>query len=88
MEKTATIINPLGLHARASAKFVRQLADYPNARVRVRCGSREVNGDSLMSLMTLSAKIGSEVTLIADGDGAEDALQALIKLINEGFGEI
>ncbi len=88
MEMKAIIKNPLGLHARASVKFVKTLANYPNVKMRVQCAGREVNGDSLMSLMTLSAGLGSEITIKAEGEGANEACQALSELINQGFGEI
>ncbi len=88
MEMKAIIKNPLGLHARASVKFVKTLANYPNVKLRVQCGTRVVNGDSLMSLMTLSAGLGSEITLSAEGEGADEACKALCELIYQGFGEI
>ncbi len=86
MEKNITIINKLGLHARAAAKLV-TLASKFEADVRVRKDGKEVSGKSIMGVMMLAAAKGSEITLIANGDDAEQALAELEALINERFGE-
>ncbi len=88
MEAKVIIVNPLGLHARAAAKFVKTLSQFPQTTMSVQCGQRIVSGDSLMSLMMLSAKIGSEVIIKAQGSDAEQALAAIVNLIQKGFGEI
>ena len=86
MEKTVEIINKLGLHARAAAKLV-TLASKFAADVRVRKESREVSGKSIMGVMMLAAAKGSMITLIAEGDDAQQALDELEALIADRFGE-
>ncbi len=86
LERDVTIINRLGLHARAAAKLVAKASEF-DCQVRVRRGEREVNGKSIMGVMMLAAGKGSTITLIAEGDGAETALDALEALVAERFGE-
>ena len=86
LSRHLTIVNRRGLHARASAKFVK-LAESFNAEVRVIKDGQTVGGTSIMGLMTLAAAPGSTIELAADGPEAEAALDALEKLIAEGFGE-
>ena len=84
--RVATIINELGLHARAAAQFV-QTANKFRAEVTVSKDGEEVNGKSILSLMMLAAPIGSEIALKAEGDDAIELLDALIALIENKFGE-
>ncbi|EGL53797.1 MAG TPA: HPr family phosphocarrier protein [Methylophaga aminisulfidivorans] len=86
MTKTFTIINKLGLHARAAAKFVTTASAY-DAEITVTRENRTVNGKSIMGVMMLAAAKGSQITVTAEGDDAEQALQALDTLINDFFGE-
>jgi phosphocarrier protein len=81
------VINPLGLHARAAAKFV-HLASSFAASVRVAKGGREMDGKSIMGLLLLSAAQGSTVTISVDGDDEESAIAALCGLIERGFDEV
>ena len=81
-----TICNRKGLHARASAKFVR-CAESFNATVSVTRDDRTVGGTSIMSLMALAAGPGTELLLIAEGPEAPEAIDALVALVNDGFGE-
>ncbi|EHQ51364.1 phosphoryl transfer system, HPr [Ectothiorhodospira sp. PHS-1] len=81
-----TIINRLGMHARAAAKFV-NLASSFDASLEVEKGQKRVNGKSIMGIMMLAAGKGSTVRLVAEGDDAEAALKALEGLINDKFGE-
>ncbi len=86
-EIRVTIIqNELGLHARAAAQFV-QIANKFNAEVSVSKDGEEVNGKSILSLMMLAAPIGSDILIKAEGDDAVEALDMLIELINNKFGE-
>jgi phosphocarrier protein HPr len=89
-EKEVTIINKLGLHARAAAKLVTLATQYP-CEVRVaRVGQnngREVSGKSIMGVMMLAAAQGSRIRLIAEGEDAETALRDLEDLINRRFDE-
>jgi phosphocarrier protein HPr len=86
MERTVEIINKLGLHARAAAKLV-TLASKFAADVRVRKEGREVSGKSIMGVMMLAAAMGSRITLIAEGEDAQQALDELANLIAARFGE-
>ncbi len=83
---TATIVNRLGLHARAAAKFVRTAGRF-DAEVRVTRDDVTVSGTSIMGLMMLAAATGSELELEATGPEAEAAIAALIDLVAGGFGE-
>ncbi|MCP5200658.1 MAG: HPr family phosphocarrier protein [Gammaproteobacteria bacterium] len=83
---TLTIINRLGLHARAAAKFV-QTAGHYGCTVLVRRNGREVNGKSIMGVMMLAAGQGAEIEICTEGDDADAALAALAALIDDRFGE-
>lgn len=80
------IINKLGLHARASAKFVATAARF-QSHLDVTKQSQTVNGKSIMGVMMLAASQGSELTLQIDGPDEEDMQKALVDLINNRFGE-
>jgi len=86
MEQSFLIINKLGLHARAAAKFVTTASDY-QADISVSRDGRTVNGKSIMGVMMLAASKGTEITINAVGDDAEEALKAIGTLINNYFGE-
>lgn len=81
-----TICNSRGLHARASAKFVK-LADTFECEVTVTRDGQSVPGTSIMGLMMLAAHPGSIILVEARGEDAEAALEALAKLVEERFGE-
>ena len=82
-----TIINKLGLHARAAAKFVGVAGRFP-CQVHVgRSADSLVDGKSIMTVMMLAAGKGTAIHLVTDGEQAEEALQALIALINNYFDE-
>jgi phosphocarrier protein len=83
---TLTILNRLGMHARASAKFV-SLASEFKSQVTVTRGGREVNGKSIMGIMMLAAGKGAQIELCAEGADQEQAVEALSALINNLFGE-
>ncbi len=82
----ATIVNKLGLHARASAKLT-QLASGFESEIHVTRNGRRVNAKSIMGVMMLAAGKGSSVRIEADGEDAEDALAAIGALIADKFGE-
>jgi phosphocarrier protein HPr len=87
MQRTsATIINKLGLHARASAKLTK-LAGAFACDVHMSRNGRRINAKSIMGVMMLAAGMGSEVEIEADGADEAQALQAIVNLINERFGE-
>jgi phosphocarrier protein len=80
------IVNKLGMHARAAAKFVK-LASSFNSDIDIQKDSRRVNAKSIMGVMMLAANKGSTVTIHARGDDAEHSLDALEQLINDRFDE-
>ena len=84
IETKVTIVNQRGLHARASAKFVKCAEAY-QAEIRVRKDDDVVVATSIMGLMMLGASLGSQITLQATGPDAEDALAALTRLIEDKF---
>jgi phosphocarrier protein len=84
--REVTIVNKLGLHARAAAKLVTTASGFA-ADIRLRRGEREVNGKSIMGVMMLAASQGTVVELLADGEDADAALDALDALIADRFGE-
>ncbi|MDE2089595.1 MAG: HPr family phosphocarrier protein [Gammaproteobacteria bacterium] len=86
VQKEITIINRLGLHARAAAKFV-TLASQFESDITLTRGARQVNGKSIMGIMMLAAGKGSQITIIASGKDEADAVQRLEELVNKRFGE-
>ncbi len=84
--RTITIINKLGLHARAAAKFV-QVASAFACEINIKHGSREVSGKSIMGVMMLAVGMDTEIEIIAHGSGAEKALDTLENLVLDRFGE-
>jgi phosphocarrier protein len=85
-EQTFTIINKLGLHARAAAKFVTTSSQF-ESDIHVYRNERMVNGKSIMGLMMLAAAKGTDIRVTAEGQDAEQALSNLETLINNYFGE-
>lgn len=85
-EAIVTIVNRKGLHARASAKFVK-LAETFDAEVTVTRDGQAVGGTSIMGLMMLAAGPGSTLHMSAQGPAAPEALEALVALVEAGFGE-
>jgi len=84
--QTLTIINKLGLHARAAAKLVK-LASSFDSDITVRRDQREVNGKSIMGVMLLAASKGTEIELVVSGSDEDIALAELADLIESRFGE-
>lgn len=81
-----TIVNPLGLHARAAAKFVHTASAY-RARIRVARGAREIDGKSIMGLLLLAAAQGSVIRISGSGADEDRAVAALCELVQRGFDE-
>lgn len=81
-----TIVNRLGLHARAAAQLV-HLANKFQSDITVEKDGTEVNAKSIMGLLMLAAPKGVSITVIASGDDAEEALIQIGRMINDGFGE-
>ncbi len=86
ISRNIEIINRLGLHARAAAQFV-QLASSFAAHIEIEKDNRRVNGKSIMGVMMLAAGKGSQITLYADGEDAEEGINKLEELINNRFNE-
>lgn len=86
IEKTVTIKNKLGLHARAAVKFV-NLGNRFSATVRIEKDGNAIEGKSILGILTLAATQGSRVRLVVAGRDQEAALQALVDLINNRFDE-
>jgi len=81
-----TIINKLGLHARASAKLTKLAGSHP-CQVFLTRGERRVNAKSIMGVMMLAAGLGSDIQVETDGEQEQEAMEALLALINDKFGE-
>ena len=86
VERSFVIVNTLGLHARAAAQLV-QLANRFRSEIHVEKDGMNVNGKSIMGVLTLAAAKGSEIQVSVEGEDCEAALTALAKIIEAGFGE-
>ncbi len=86
VSRTVTVRNQLGMHARASARFVHAASAF-EARIRVGRGARVMDGKSIMGVLLLAAAKGSHIIVRCKGDDAEEALSSLSTLINNKFGE-
>jgi len=84
--RTCLITNRLGLHARAAAKFVRMAGSF-DAEIWVSRNGTRVSGVSILGLMMLAAAPGTEIVLEAEGREANQALEALLKLVSDKFDE-
>jgi phosphocarrier protein len=80
------VVNQLGMHARAAAKFV-HLATRYDSQIKVSRDAREMDGKSIMGLLLLAAARGTSITITASGADETDAIAALSALVESGFGE-
>ena len=87
IEREARIVNPLGMHVRPAAEFVKVATRFTSA-VEIRKDEVAVNGKSIMGVMTLAAECGSSLLIKTDGDDAEAAMDALLALVADGFHEM
>lgn len=87
IECEARIVNPLGMHARPAAEFVK-LASRFKATIGLRKGELTVNGKSIMGVMMLAAECGSSVHIQTDGADGAEAMDALLALVASGFHEM
>lgn len=85
-EKQITIINKLGLHARAAAKLINVTSSF-SSDIQLNKDGRQVDGKSIMSVMMLAASKGTELTISTCGDDEQQALEAIEQLINNRFDE-
>ncbi|MFT7108683.1 MAG: phosphocarrier protein HPr [Psychrobacter glaciei] len=86
IENKVTIINKLGLHARAAAKLVSTASGF-SSKIKVAFNGKDVDGKSIMSVMMLAASKGCELTIKVDGDDEAVAMAAVLNLINNRFDE-
>jgi len=86
MEREVAIVNKYGLHARPAMQFV-ETANQFGCKVEVSNGSLVVDAKSIMSVMRLAASKDTVLQIVADGDDAAEAVEALVKLVAGGFGE-
>lgn len=84
--QTVTIVNALGMHARAAARFVHAASAFAS-RIRVARAGREVDGKSILGLLLLAASRGSAIVISAEGPDEVAAVAALCRLVTESFGE-
>ncbi len=85
-QRPVTIINKLGLHARAAAKFVTTASGF-SSNIDIEKDGQKVNGKSIMGVMMLAASRGTRLLIHADGEDEQEAVDSLEKLIGEKFGE-
>ena len=86
VERTVEIMNPLGLHARAAARFVRTASQF-TSKVTVSKEGTTIDGKSILGILFLAATSGSELTITATGEDEEEAVKALVTLVSNGFGD-
>ncbi len=86
LEQEIEIVNKLGLHARAAAKLVSTAGQF-TSEVLLSKGHQQINAKSIMGVMMLAASIGSILTLKTSGPDEQQAMNALVELINDKFGE-
>ena len=87
MEKTVTIKNASGLHARPAGMFVKKASEFKST-VEIKAKNKVVNAKSIMGIMSLGLGQGDTITIVANGDDEEKAVNSLVELIEGGFGEL
>jgi phosphocarrier protein len=85
-ERSVTVVNELGLHARAAARFV-QMATRFDSQIRVGRSNRLMDGKSILGILLLAAARGTTLTISAEGADEREAVDALAQLVESGFGE-
>lgn len=85
--RTVTVTNRSGLHTRPASMIVRTASKY-DASFFIEKDGYEINGKSIIGVMTLAAEQGSELTLVFEGDDEEEAAEAVTNLFEGGFGEV
>lgn len=84
IEAVVTLTNEAGLHARPAALFVQTAGKFQSA-ITVKCGAKQGNAKSMLSLLSLGAKKGAEVAILADGPDAAAAVETLVNLVRSGL---
>jgi len=85
-EQTVIVNHKVGLHARPAALFVQSASRF-SSTITVTCEDRTANAKSILNVLTLGAGQGAEITITTEGEDAEEALAALIQLVEQNFGE-
>ena len=85
MEATLTILNNEGLHARPAAILVKKASSF-SGNIQIKTDGKEANAKSLMSVMSLGLKKDAQMTIVADGDQASEAIEQITELVNNKFG--
>lgn len=85
-EKSVVVTHEVGLHARPASVFV-QAASKFSSEITVSCGDRKANAKSILMVLTLGAHQGAEITIQAEGEDAQTALDTLVALVEDNFGE-
>ena len=85
--RSVAVVNALGLHARAAARFVQVAARF-TSQVRVARDTKVMDGKSIMGILLLAAARGTTITISADGADEQAAVDALVELVTTGFGEV
>lgn len=86
IERDLEVVNLLGLHARAAARFVRTAARF-RSKVTVSKEGTTIDGKSILGILFLAASVGSRITIAASGADEEEAVEALATLVADGLGE-
>jgi phosphocarrier protein len=84
--RSVTVVNPLGLHARAAARFVHMATRF-QSQIRVGRHARVMDGKSILGILLLAAARGTTLTISAEGTDEDAAVAALVQLVESGFGE-
>lgn len=85
-EEHVIIVNKLGMHARSAALFSKQASQF-TSKIEVVKDHMKVNGKSIMELLTIAAVKGAKIIIRSDGKDEEDAINSLVSLVKDGFGE-
>jgi phosphocarrier protein HPr len=85
-ERTVTVTHKVGLHARPASVFVQTASKFASD-ISVSCEGRTANAKSILTVLTLGAHQGVEITISAEGEDAEEALDTLVALVEDNFGE-
>ena len=86
VEKKVIVTHKVGLHARPASVFVQTAAKFASD-ITVTCEDRNANAKSILTVLTLGAHKGAEITIAAEGDDAEEAVNTLVELVENNFGE-
>lgn len=86
-QRSVVVTNPVGLHARPAALFVKTAKGFPGATITVAREDRTADAKSILGILTLAVSQGATITINTDGEGAEAALTALVEMVESGLGE-